>query len=201
MDQMTHEQALQVVKEMINKTKEKQCYAGFYHLLWGIIVAVALAAMYFLLRAGKYGWIGYSWAFFGLTGGIISYLYYRRTYEKQGNLRYPDLGINAMWIGTMISMIFATFVFPILGAYNWSVVFVMVCLLLGAANFSTGLFLKEFWSLIHGTLWWTGSVILLLIRKPDNYFTLMTVFVVLLVINNIIPGIILSFQARKRYAE
>jgi hypothetical protein len=77
----------------------------------------------------------------------------------------------------------------------------MVCLLLGSANFSTGLFLKESWSLIHGLIWWAGSVILLLLRKPDNYFALMAVFVVLLIINNIIPGIILSIQARKNHAE
>jgi hypothetical protein len=195
MEKLTNEQALEVIKGMIEKTKEDQCYAGFYHLLWGIIVAFALAVMYILIKVESYNWIGISWAFFGVTGTVISILHSKKTFNIKGTENYPDLGINAMWIGVMISLIFVTFILPLLKAYEWSVVFVMVSLLLGTANFSTGYFLKDKLSIFSGILWWIGCVVLLLMK---SYFAVMGVFVILLIVNNIIPGIYLYSQARKQ---
>ena len=67
MDQITNEQALEVIKEMIERTKRKQNYAGFYHLLWGVLISLAIVAMYILIKFEMYDLIGFSWAFFGIA--------------------------------------------------------------------------------------------------------------------------------------
>lgn len=195
MDQITNEQALEVIKEMIERTKRKQNYTGFYHLLWGVLISITIVVMYILHEAQLYHLIGYSWAFFCIGGAIASVIYSKRTYEKQGNIQYPDLGISSMWIGLMIALFLAAFIFPILKAYEWSVVFAMVSLLMGSANFSTGIFLKQKMPIINGILWWIGCIILLILK---NYFATMGVFVILLIVNNIIPGIYLCALARKQ---
>ncbi len=194
MEQLTNEQALEVIKDMIEKTKERQCYTGFYHLLWGILISLAIVAMYVFIKTQLYHLIGYSWAFFSIVGVIASIIYSKKIYEKQGNIQYPDLGINAMWAGLMIALLLAAFIFPILKAYEWNIVFVMVSLLMGAANFSTGIFLKQKMPIMNAILWWIGCIILLILK---NYFAIMGVFVILLIVNNIIPGIYLYNLARK----
>ncbi|MCK5052254.1 MAG: hypothetical protein KAS53_11070 [Candidatus Cloacimonetes bacterium] len=195
MDQITNEQALEVIKEMIERTKRKQNYAGFYHLLWGVLISLAIVAMYILIKFEMYDLIGFSWAFFGIGGAIVSVIYSKRTYEKQGSIQYPDLGINSIWMGLMIAMFLVAFVFPILKAYEWYIVYVMVSLLLGAANFSTGILLKQKMPIINGILWWIGSIFLLIL---ENQVAFMGVFVLLLIVNNVIPGIYLYSLARKQ---
>ncbi len=195
MEQLSNEQALEVIKDMIERTKRKQNYTGFYHLLWGVLVSIAIVVMYILNKAQLYHLIGYSWAFFGFGGAIVSIIYSKRIYEKQGNIQYPDLGIGSIWIGLMIALFFAAFVFPILKAYEWYVVYAMVSLLLGAANFSTGILLKQKMPIINGILWWIGSIFLLIL---ENQVAFMSVFVLLLIVNNIIPGIYLYGLARKQ---
>jgi len=195
MDQISNEQALGVIKDMIERTKRKQNYAGFYHLLWGILISSAIVVMYILIEFEMYDLIGFSWAFFGIGGSIVSIIHSKRTYEKQGNIQYPDFGISAIQTGTMIALFFVAFIFPLLKAYEWYVVYVMVSLLLGASNFSTGIILKQKMPKINGILWWIGSVLLLIL---ENQVAFMGVFVLLLVVNNIIPGIYSYGLARKQ---
>ena len=183
MDQITNEQALQVIKDMIERTKKKQIYTGFPHLLWGILISCAIIAMYVLIGAGLDHLIGYSWAIFGIGGAVASFVYVMRTHEKQGKSEDLDLGLSTIWIVTMIAMFFVAFIFPILNAYKWHVIYTMVCLLMGIANISTGI------------LWWIGSILFLVIR---NEIVFMGVFILLLVVNNIIPGFYLYSLARKQ---
>lgn len=193
MDQITNEQALEVIKEMIGKTKEKQDQTGFYHLLWGILISLAIVAMLVLTEFELYSMIKFSWALFCFGGAITSVVYSKKTFCKQGVIKYPDLGLGAIWICTMIAMFFVGFVFPFLDAYKLHVIFTMVCLLMGIANVSTGILIKQRMSIISGILWWIGSVLFLIIK---NEVIFMGVFVLLLIVNNIIPGIILYKRAR-----
>ena len=183
MDQITNEQALQVIKDMIERTKKKQIYTGFPHLLWGILISCAIIAMYVLIGAGLDHLIGYSWAIFGIAGAIITTVYSKKIYAKKGGNNYPDLGLGTIWIVTMIAMFFVAFIFPILNAYKWHVIYTMVCLLMGIANISTGI------------LWWIGSILFLVI---NNEAVFMGLFILLLVVNNIIPGFYLNSLARKQ---
>ncbi len=193
MNQITNEQALGVIKEMIEKTKGKQNQTGFYHLLWGILISLAIVAMYILIEFEMYNLIKFSWALFCFGGAITSVVYSQKTFRKQGIIKYPDLGLSSIWFVTMIAMFFVGFVFPFLNAYKVHVVFTMVCLLMGIANISTGIIIKQKMSIISGILWWIGSVLFLII-KSDVVF--MGTFVLLLFVNNIIPGIILYKRAR-----
>ncbi len=193
MDHITNEQALEVIKGMIEKTKEKQNYTGFYHLLWGILVSFAIVAMYILIEFDLFKLIGFLWALIGLGGAITSIVYSKKTFSKQGVVKYPDLGLGSIWTGIMISMFLVTFIFPYLNAYKWHVIYTMVCMLMGIANVSTGILIKQKMSLINGILWWIGSILFLIIK---NEVLFMGVFLLLLVVNNIIPGIILYKRAR-----
>jgi len=49
--------------------------------------------------------------------------------------------------------------------------------------------------IINGILWWIGSIFLLIL---ENQVAFMSVFVLLLIVNNIIPGIYLYGLARKQ---
>ncbi|MDP8202314.1 MAG: hypothetical protein P9M11_09295 [Candidatus Tenebribacter burtonii] len=195
MDQITNEQALEVIKDMIERRKMKHNQTGFYHLLWGILISCAIVAMYVLVGSGLDHLIVYSWAIFVVGGAVASFVYAKRTYEKQGSSKDLDLGLSSIWIGTMIAMFFVAFIFPILNAYKWHVIYTMVCLLIGIANISTGILIKQKISLFNGILWWIGSILFLIIR---NELVFMGVFVLLLVVNNIIPGFHLYNLARKQ---
>jgi hypothetical protein len=195
MDQITNEQALEVIKDMLEKIKTKHNQTGFYHLLWGIIISLAIVSMYILMNTGLYNLIGFSWAFFGIGGAIVSAVYSKKVFKEKSGINYPDLGLGAIWISTMIAMFFVAFVFPYLNAYRWYVVYTMVCLLMGIANISTGILIKQKMSLVNGILWWVGSILFLVIR---NEVVFMGTFVLLLVVNNIIPGFILNSLTRKQ---
>jgi len=195
MDQITNEQAIEVIKDMIERRKMKYNQTGFYHLLWGVLISLAIVAMYILMNTGWYHLIGYSWAFFGIGGAVVSAVYSKRICNKQGSSDFPDLGLSAIWISTTIAMFFVAFIFPFLHAYQWQVIYTMVCLLMGIANIATGILIKQKMSLINGILWWVGSVLFLIIRSEVVF---MGLFILLLVVNNIIPGIYLNSLVRKQ---
>ena len=97
--------------------------------------------------------------------------------------------------GALLAMFLVAFIFPYLHAYKWQVIYTMVCLLMGIANISTGILIKQKMSLINGILWWVGSILFLII---NNEVVFMGLFILLLVVNNIIPGFYLNSLARKQ---
>lgn len=193
MDQITNEQAMEVIKDMLERRKMKYNQTGFYHLLWGVLISLAIVAMYTLRNTGLYHLIGYSWAFFVIGGVVVSAIYSKRVCDKQGSSDFQDLGLSAIWVSTTIAMFFVAFIFPFFQAYQWHVIYTMVCLLMGIANIATAILIKQKMSLINGILWWIGSVLFLIIKSEVVF---MGTFVLLLIVNNIIPGIILYKRAR-----
>ena len=191
--QISNDQALEVIKQMIENSKKKQRYAGFYHLLWGILVSLAIITMYLLIKNEMYNFIGWSWGAYSAVGAVVSSIYSKKHYDSK-RVNYPDIGISATWSALMVSMIFVCFIFPYLGAYSWEIVFVMVSFLLGSANFVTGKILKENLPISNGIIWWLGSIALLLVK---DYTLTLALFVGLLFINNIVPGIFLLLLDRK----
>jgi len=197
-DQISSEQALEVIKSMIENSRQKQRYAGFYHLLWGVLISLAIGTMYLLLKAENYSMIGFSWAGYSIVGAILSITHSKKNYINEGSKNYPDIGIGAIWISLMVAMVLVCFVFPYMGAYGWEVIYIMVCLLLGIGNLVTGLILKEKLPIINGILWWLGSIALLFM---NGYFSYMALFVGLLFINNILPGTYMLVQERKNHGK
>lgn len=193
-DLISNEQALELIKGMIENSKQKRRNEGFYHLLWGIVITMAIVVMYFLLKAEMYKYIGWSWGTFCGVGAIISTLHSRKQYSKKG-MSYTDLGIGATWYTLMFSMVLVCFVYPVLlNAYSWAIVYVLCCLLLGFANLVTGMILKEKLPIFNGIIWWIGSIVLLLVNS-ELFF--LGIFIGLLFLNNILPGIYLISQERK----
>lgn len=192
-DQISSEQALEVIKGMIENSKQKRRNEGFYHLFWGIVISMATLSMYFLIKAEMYSYIGWSWAGFTIPGAFISIMHSRKHYTKRG-ASYADLGIGATWYTLMFAMVLVCFVYPMLNAYSSGVIFILSCLLLGFANLITGMILRDKLPIVNGIIWWLGSIGLLLVSSA---LSITIIFIGLLFLNNILPGIYLISQERK----
>jgi hypothetical protein len=104
--QMTPEESLNLIGEVISNTRNNLKADSFFFLLWGWLIALAsMVESYILWHAGRMkDWSsvglfsGIAWIGFVLVGFIIQAFYIRKHYVKRGYRTYFEKIISYMWI-------------------------------------------------------------------------------------------------------
>ena len=102
---MTPEQSLRLIEEMIAQAKRSFSRVSFYFLLWGGLLTLAMLATY-LLRDQLNAWgQGAPWGAAGVLGGVISGVHGARQ-GRQAQVSNPMDGlIGWLWTSFVITMI------------------------------------------------------------------------------------------------
>ena len=73
MDTEKVKEEIQVIREMIDKTKRSTAESGSFLILWSIMPILGILGMYVLVFLKQYQWIWLNWVGFMGIGGIISF--------------------------------------------------------------------------------------------------------------------------------
>jgi L-asparagine transporter-like permease len=133
-EELTSEESLRIITEMIHTAKSGLKDNGFFYLLWGWLVFTACISQYVLLYVmnSPYNWIG--WAVLMPVGGLISTIYGIRMGKKEKVKTYLDEFMNYVLIAFMVSLFSVLFymtrnggqptlAYPLIMMGLWSVAF------------------------------------------------------------------------------
>ena len=116
--QMTPEESLNLIGEVISNTRNNLRTDSFFFLLWGwLIVVASLIEALVLWNAGRMNdWknvnllSGISWGGLVVIGWIIQFFYIKRYYVKRGYKTFFERVISYLWIISVIIIFLIVYV-------------------------------------------------------------------------------------------
>jgi hypothetical protein len=152
--QMTGEESLRIITEMINKTKMNISQGSFHLLFWGWLVFVCSLTDYLAGSLTTYSHPYYVW-FLVIPGVFVSLIYGFVKGRKASVHTYADKLYLWIWMGFLIS---ALVLFTLMSDKLW-LVGPFILLLAGYATFASGIILKFKPLIIGGITFWIFALI------------------------------------------
>ncbi len=204
--QLTEKESLEVITNMIERTKQRYSLGdGNILLMWGyLIITVALIVwgLLYLTRNNAVNWL---WFLIPIVGGIATPLMSRRKQQKGGAVSYSDRLISRLWTATGLSFVGLT-VFCLVFSFAlhidcWAAMLVYSMIVTPVAEMVQGFALKE-----NGMVW-CGAAALLIgfltltcvaggVWLTASWF--MPLFIIDFIILMIVPGYILNCKASRQ---
>jgi len=193
MDQNQMKEEIQLIKQMVEKTKKASAESWQYFSIWGILIILAIAGNYILAFFEVFQWIWINWITFMIMGVLYSLFYLRKKEKKRGAKTYSQIAVGHLCLACGIALMLGGFIFPILELYSYAVIPVIIALVLGIMLFGMGGIYE--WNLLKwgGVIWWLGCIVMIFV--PWQYRTL--ICIPLIIFGHLVPGFILRSQYQK----
>jgi hypothetical protein len=102
--QMTGEESLKIISEMINKTKMNLRQSSFHLLFWGWLIFFCSLSEYLLWKLTDYASPWYVW-FFVIPGAFVSLIYGFVKGRKESVWTYASMIYVWTWMGFLVSSV------------------------------------------------------------------------------------------------
>ena len=184
---------IQLIRDMIEKTKEKAAESWKFFSAWGILIIAGIIGNYALVYFKRYNAIWINWIGFMLIGVFVSIFYIGKKEKTSGARTYAQIAIGHLSFACGIGFMLAGFVFPMLKLYSYEDIPVIISMIVGILLFVIGGIYE--WNLLKWSalLWWMGSVGMIFIHW--HYRAL--ICIPLIILGYIVPGFILRSQYKK----
>ena len=186
--QLTHEESLHIITEMIGNAKRNLAKGGsFYFLLWGAVVALANFIIYYLINfTDSSNW--YLVWFITAPAIPITIIYAKRRSNKTQITGPIDHLYAQIWIGIFVGMVI-TLVFMAEINYAVNPIFLIYS---GIGTYLTGR-LSRYMPLIVGSLaLWIGAIITFMVPIEQQFM----IAGIAIISGYIVPGIMLRKHER-----
>lgn len=178
---MEPSKSIELIETMLKESKKSFYNNSFYFIMWGIILALAGLAEYFMYGQ-EYHWI--AWPIVTTLGGLLSSIYGIREGKRQTVMTMGDRMIMLIWVGFMFALVFAI-VYSIM---NKLTPHALVLAVTAYATFLTG-GVSRFKPLLFGSLAMAIAAVLAGFVLPMPSHGLL--FAIAITLGYIVPGIML----------
>jgi hypothetical protein len=179
-DSFTAMQSLELIRSMIEKTKDNISGNRFYFLLWGWITFFAVLGQFVLKVIVKYEHHYIVWLLI-FVGIALSIGYSIREEKKRKVKTYVEENMSFLWTGMGISFLVLSILFIKIG---WQYCFPFFILMYGLGTFVSGRILKFAPLVIGGIIAWVLAAIAVWV--PFDYQMIFAAMALLF--SYIIPG-------------
>jgi len=190
--EFTPEESLQLISQIIAKTRRNIKVASFYFILWGWVMIFASLACFFVIRyfvnihEYKYlnlgAWL--AWIIPVLVGSLISSAHAKKMERlEQARSQIGNI-IKVMWYTNGIAIIIGCFISYKLNFYPAPLIFIII----GLSTFMTGYIIKFKPLMYGGIIFWLTVVISVFIHS--DYQLLLTA--ISIAAGYLIPGYMLK---------
>ena len=199
---MTERESLELITEMISRTKERYVADGSALLLWGYVtVAVSVLVWVLLVTTGNpaYNWL---WNLIWIIGCIGSFIMSRRKKENFGAKSYSDKLTSQLWtVVAYVALVFfvCCMVFTFLKINTWTAMLIFALTVVPLTEIAQGIVVKERSLVVGGAIGMLVGIVTVCcicggIGLGVNWFIPM--FIVAFIGMTIVPGHILNHKAR-----
>ena len=197
---MKHEQALEeiaFIKQVIADSQRIFIENGHQYILWSGLAILGILLKY--LNEGLNLGISSLWIWVPILvlGWILSLLLKKRTYLKMRSKTFAQKIFETTWTALLISIM----ILALVGFYSKSIqpyaVTAVIATMFGCGYFISGTLTGSKWMKGSSLAWWIFAVLMFLFpgKLSVAFLGLMLIFF------QLIPGIILSRNWRKEFAE
>ena len=192
MDEQQAREEIRLIRDMLERTRRATAESGALFIFWGVWMILALVGNYALVSLHRYGWLWANWIFFGALGWAVTVFYHVRRGRARPVKTYAQTASAYLSIASGIAFLLAAFILPVLGAYSYGLIPIIVALVSGIMMFGLGGIYQ--WPVLAaaGVLWWAGAMIMACV--PGDWRGV--VLIPLMILGYIVPGFV--FRARFR---
>jgi len=193
MDEQQAREDIKLIRDMLERTRRATAESGALFIFWGVWLVLGLAGHYALYFLQRFNWIWANWAFFGLSGWVVSAVYSIRRGRRAQTRTYAQGAMGFVSIACSIAFLMAAFVFPLLQIYPYEAIPVIIALISGIMQFIQGGLFR--WPLLGaaGILWWVGAAAMAFV--PGDWRGL--VLIPLMILGYLVPGLIFRSRFRR----
>jgi len=182
--ELNPKESLELIAEIIAKTKENFKYQSFYYLIWGWLVAGASLFQYILIKFTDFEMNYLPWPILMSIGAIITIIYSIRLGRIMQTETYLGSFIKHLWIVLGVSFIFMLFIsiklefWPAPG----------VLLLAGIGTMVSGLTMKFKPLIFGGIIFAIFSIVTVYFTGPEQ----LVLNSIAIILGYLIPGYLLK---------
>ena len=187
-------QELQLVAEMIQRTKQTVVDRGPFFLLWGGLVFLACSVTFALSQLDHESLIWLPWAILMPIGAIVSVFLMRKYLKQSEYTSYAEHSYDSVWLACGLAFFIMMFVNYITSFFPPKAVYPIISFIVGIGVFASGRIMEWTSLRIGGLFWWGGAVTMMLV--PFQYHPL--IVSVVIIPGHMIPGYLLKRQFRRQ---
>jgi len=187
---LTAEESLQIIQQMIVKTKESLSDSSYYFLLWGWLTIIASLGCYILLKTPVGHYAYFIWFLLPVAGIPFSMNYGYKHHDKAET--HLGFFIQQIWTGMGITSII---MFALIFFVNIPILLIFL-LLIGTVVYITGAVMK-FKPLIFGAIFFWACAVVCAFLKDSSYQLI--IYAIAIFAGYIIPGYILKSKFKKSH--
>ena len=202
---ISERESLEIITEMISRTKDRYISDGNIMLMWGYLVVAVTLAVWILIANTHNGVWNWLWFLIPIVGCTVSPFMARKNQAKSGVKSYSDKITSAIWTIASLSMIVLTlfclvfrFVYEI---DSWRAMIAYPFLIVPFAEIVQGIIVKEKSLIVGGVIGLLMGMFTLCciagnVALVANWF--MPLFIAAFVVMMIIPGYIINSKAKRK---
>ena len=183
---MTAEDSLKLIDDMMRQAKRSFHRMSFYFLLWGVLLIGATLSEYILAHMG-HPFNGKSWGVVGVIGGIVASVHGAREGKKQGASTAMDRLMMWLWAAFVITMLITIIGYGVSGGGTPAG---SIMVLTGLPTFVSGQLMRFKPLIFGGILFW--------VLGTASYFVdsqmIMWLYIAAMLFGYIVPGYMLKRQ-------
>ena len=180
--------SLQLINNMINQAKNRFSENGFLYLLWGWVIFFCSIGHFIFLKLNWFKNPEIIWAISWLAV-IFQVIYLSRKKKKETVKTYSENIINYIWVSFVICMLVISII--ISKTHSWHLINSLILLLYGTPTFLSGIAMQFKPLVIGGIICWSLAII--------SVFVL-PIYVLLLLATAVIAAwIIPGYLLRKKF--
>lgn len=171
------EARLQLIQEMIEKTKRSAAESGTFLILWGWLVFIGCLLQYGLIfmNLSRYSFI--MWGALVLMGAIYSIRETRKLERSSGVQTYSGAMLTSLWQACGVGIILIVFVGTPFGMLPISAMIPVIATIAGIGTFVSGRVIEETWLVVGGIAWWAGAMLMMFL--PFNLHILVMALIII----------------------
>jgi hypothetical protein len=162
--EITQEESLQIIQQMIDKAKNKVTDDGFHFLLWGILVFTACLVEYIMLKEGAGNMAYLVWIIMPVAGGLVAFFYEWKKQKTSRTRTYIEKISAYIWLGAGITLFLSIFI----ALSNASSPIPYVLVIIGLATFISGMVISYPPIILGGIVFWISALACIAVTGPEQ---------------------------------
>lgn len=189
--QFSPEESIDLIRNMISKTKDSVADDSFYFLLWGWLVFGCCISSFILKVYLRYPDHFIVWWLMP-AGGIVSWIYGSKQAKKKKVKSFVDEALDYLWIAVGLAF-FALVIINAVNGQNWQTAFTYYILLYAIGTFVSGSLIR-FKPLVYGAM---VNFVLAVVSVRYSYDYQLLIGALAIFTSYIIPGHLLRAKYQK----
>jgi len=192
--EFTPEESLQLISQIITRTRRNIKVSGFFFILWGWVIVFSSLACFFIIKylcyvhLYKYVNLGawMSWIIPVIIGFVISMVHAKKMERFEKVKSQIGSIIKVLWYSNAVAICIACFIAYKLNSYPAPIILIII----GVSTFVSGFIIKFKPLMLGGIIFWLVSILSVLIK--DDYQLI--IVAVSIILGYLVPGYLLKYS-------